>query len=609
MQTLSIGGRLTLVKSVLGSMPIFNFAIFKAPMGVLRELEGIRSHFFNGHDSNSKKATWVNWKKVLLSKDRGGLGVSSLYAMNRGLLFKWIWRFFTQGNTLWARVIKAIHGADGRIGANSSVGISSCWTNITQEMNSLSKKGIDLMKYMHIKVRNEDTTVFWEDKWCEEGVLKDRFPRVYALESCKQITVAAKLSQPNLSFLFRRNPRGGCGLDQFQKVKDLVSLVSLAPISDRWIWELENTGDFSVASVRRMIDDKMLTMLDCKTRWIKFNISRRGISIDSILCANCDTGVETSRHLFFSCGIARDVVNLITRRWNVPDSNLNSYEEWLAWLENVRLPSKNKKMLEGVFYVMWWLLWWFRNKTIFEGKTPKKAMFFDDLVYEEDVVMTTTAPTQTSVRWTRDEEKLLCEIHDDFNKSTNDVSRTKNMITGKWNRMHPDCQKFHAIYKGITRKSGENDGDVLEAAKAEYSACNKGKKFAYEHGWRVLKKHPKWDAADHFDSEDHTEIFGPDARPRPPGKTRPAKKTKSETTESSAGSGSGSMKDVLNEELRQKIQAGKSAYEAKKVKEQSATELNELQFLTIDADSLPEPKKTIIKNKQAQIMAKYQLFP
>ncbi|GJU39260.1 hypothetical protein Tco_1192217 [Tanacetum coccineum] len=215
----------------------------------------------------------------------------------------------------------------------------------------------------------------------------------------------------------------------------------------------------------------------------------------------------------------------------------------------------------------------------------------DNIEDEEDVVMTTTAPTQTSVRWTRDEEKLLCEvwvgvsenndigndrneecfwgqIHDDFNKSTNGVSRTKNMITGKWNRMHPDCQKFHAIYKGITRKSGENDGDVLEAAKAEYSAY---------------------------------------ARPRPPGKTRPAKKTKSETTESSAGSGSGSMKDVLNEELRQKIQAGKSAYEAKKIKEQSATELNELQFLTIDADSLPEPKKTIIKNKQTQIMAKYQL--
>ncbi|GJY93802.1 hypothetical protein Tco_0509584, partial [Tanacetum coccineum] len=217
MQTLSIGGRLTLVKSVLGSMPIFNFAIFKAPTGVLRELEGIRSHFFNGHDSNSKKATWVNWKKVLLSKDRGGLGVSSLYVMNRGLLFKWIWRFFTQGNTLWARVIKAIHGADGRIGANSSVGISSCWTNITQEMNSLSKKGIDLMKYMHIKVGNGKLTV-----------------------SGRTIMVVKRCC-------FK------------------IGFYAYMPSS-----RLENTGDFSMASVRRMIDDKMLLMLDCKTRWIKY---------------------------------------------------------------------------------------------------------------------------------------------------------------------------------------------------------------------------------------------------------------------------------------------------------------------------------------------------
>nr|GEV37893.1 cysteine-rich receptor-like protein kinase [Tanacetum cinerariifolium] len=93
-----------------------------------------------------------------------------------------------------------------------------------------------------------------------------------------------------------------------------------------------------------------------------------------------DAGVETSRHLFFSCVMARDVVNLITRWWNVPDSVFDSYEGWMAWLADVRLPKKNKKMLEGFFYVTWWMLWWFRNKTIFEVKVPKKAMFFDDLV-------------------------------------------------------------------------------------------------------------------------------------------------------------------------------------------------------------------------------------
>nr|GEZ45656.1 RNA-directed DNA polymerase, eukaryota [Tanacetum cinerariifolium] len=101
--------------------------------------------------------------------------------------------------------------------------------------------GIDLMQYMRIKVGNRESMAFWEDKWCDEGALKDRFPRVYALESCKHIMVAAKFSQPTLSYSFRRQPR-----------------------------DLGNTGEFSVASVRRLIDDKMLPSLECKTRWINY---------------------------------------------------------------------------------------------------------------------------------------------------------------------------------------------------------------------------------------------------------------------------------------------------------------------------------------------------
>ncbi|GJS04462.1 hypothetical protein Tco_0320970 [Tanacetum coccineum] len=42
-KTLSIGGRLTLLKSVLGASPLYNMSIFKAPKGVLKEMESI--HF------------------------------------------------------------------------------------------------------------------------------------------------------------------------------------------------------------------------------------------------------------------------------------------------------------------------------------------------------------------------------------------------------------------------------------------------------------------------------------------------------------------------------------------------------------------------------------
>ncbi|GKC48110.1 hypothetical protein Tco_1065832, partial [Tanacetum coccineum] len=85
MKTLSIGGRLTLLKAVLGSMPIYHMSIFKVPMKVLQRMESIRSRFFSGVDLNSKKSIWVKWSKVLCSKEKGGLGVSSLYALNRAL--------------------------------------------------------------------------------------------------------------------------------------------------------------------------------------------------------------------------------------------------------------------------------------------------------------------------------------------------------------------------------------------------------------------------------------------------------------------------------------------------------------------------------------------
>nr|GEX43785.1 RNA-directed DNA polymerase, eukaryota [Tanacetum cinerariifolium] len=72
-KTLSIGGRLTLLKSVLGASPLYCMSIFKAPKGVLKEMESIRNKFFIGADNLDKKITWVAWDKVLASKKNGGL--------------------------------------------------------------------------------------------------------------------------------------------------------------------------------------------------------------------------------------------------------------------------------------------------------------------------------------------------------------------------------------------------------------------------------------------------------------------------------------------------------------------------------------------------------
>nr|GEU37083.1 RNA-directed DNA polymerase, eukaryota [Tanacetum cinerariifolium] len=83
LKTLSIGGRLTLLKAVLGSTPIYNMSLFKVPKQVLNSMERMRMNFFNGVQEGERKIAWVKWSKVLASKKFGGLGVSSFFALNR----------------------------------------------------------------------------------------------------------------------------------------------------------------------------------------------------------------------------------------------------------------------------------------------------------------------------------------------------------------------------------------------------------------------------------------------------------------------------------------------------------------------------------------------
>lgn len=49
----------------------------------------------------------ASWDKIKLNKEEGGLGVKGIKEMNEALLLKWWWRFGTEKNALWRKVICA----------------------------------------------------------------------------------------------------------------------------------------------------------------------------------------------------------------------------------------------------------------------------------------------------------------------------------------------------------------------------------------------------------------------------------------------------------------------------------------------------------------------
>ncbi|GJV06889.1 RNA-directed DNA polymerase, eukaryota, reverse transcriptase zinc-binding domain protein [Tanacetum coccineum] len=110
---LSIGGRTTLLSSVLGSIGTYYCSIFPMPSSIYKKLESLRSKFFWGSNVDGNKIPWIAWNTALASKVHGGLGIGSLFSLNQALILKWRWRFFQNPNALWVRVIKACHGGPG----------------------------------------------------------------------------------------------------------------------------------------------------------------------------------------------------------------------------------------------------------------------------------------------------------------------------------------------------------------------------------------------------------------------------------------------------------------------------------------------------------------
>ncbi|GJR44697.1 hypothetical protein Tco_1312800 [Tanacetum coccineum] len=178
MKTLSIGGRLTLLKSVLV--------------------------VFNGVEDNEKKLSWVRWKSMLASKEKEGLGVSSFYAFNSALLIKWEWHFRNDNKSLWARVIQAVHGEDGSLSNFPKSSRASIWLDIVRDLTYIKKQWIDLL-----------------------GLIKKK------MESFKKIIVTAKLAHDNLGYSLRRYPRGRAELGLFSELSTNMVGFQLSVMQDR----------------------------------------------------------------------------------------------------------------------------------------------------------------------------------------------------------------------------------------------------------------------------------------------------------------------------------------------------------------------------------------
>ncbi|RVW12842.1 putative ribonuclease H protein [Vitis vinifera] len=184
-QFISKGGRITLIKSTLASIPIYQMSLFRMPKIVVRRLEKLQRDFLWGGGNMERKIHLVKWEIVCGDKERGGLGLRKLGLLNRALLGKWIWRFACERENLWKQVIVAKFGQEDDGWKSKKPNGAFCvgvWKEIMKETD-WCWDNIEFMVGKGTKIR------FWTDVWCAGTALSQTFPHLFALAANRNATV------------------------------------------------------------------------------------------------------------------------------------------------------------------------------------------------------------------------------------------------------------------------------------------------------------------------------------------------------------------------------------------------------------------------------------
>ena len=100
---LNRAGRLTLVTSVLSSMPTYHLIVFHLAVWAKKKIDKIRRSFlWKGEENANGGHCLVNWPIVSRPKDLGGLGVPDLHRFGRALRLRWLWQEWVDDSKSWS---------------------------------------------------------------------------------------------------------------------------------------------------------------------------------------------------------------------------------------------------------------------------------------------------------------------------------------------------------------------------------------------------------------------------------------------------------------------------------------------------------------------------
>ncbi|KAL4572007.1 hypothetical protein LXL04_018775 [Taraxacum kok-saghyz] len=242
---------------------------------------------------------------------------------------------------------------------------------------------------MHVKVHNGADTELWN----EGGTLSGLFPRLFALETCKQATLADRIGLGLDCWPWRRAVRDGREREEARALAVLLADVRLTQVRDRWVVKNGPNERFSTSWFRRLVEDADCHITGSSNFWIKWipiksivfiwrlalnrlrfreTLAVMGIDVPSTLCPCCNSQVESLDHLFLNCDWSSTIWTAIASWIHTPFPNWGSVRDILLWPDSLNNNNRRtRKFIKVICYATLKVIWSSRNEMAFHQKKPK----------------------------------------------------------------------------------------------------------------------------------------------------------------------------------------------------------------------------------------------
>ncbi|WVZ88443.1 hypothetical protein U9M48_034964 [Paspalum notatum var. saurae] len=305
--------RLTLVNSVLSSIPVHFLTIFPLKKWVIKKIDKIRRSFlWRGSDIAHGGHCLVKWTKAARPKILGGLGILDLERFSRALRLRWLWFQWTDPLRPWVGTTPPCDSTDAALFKAS--------TEVTIGIGRLAS--------------------FCHDSWLMGKAPMDVAPSLYPLAWRKNKKVHEELVDLNWTRgLWRMDTEQQ--LTEYLELWELLEGVQLSDQPDRIRWKWTADGVYTSKSAYLAQFRGSICSFKANVVWKVWE------------------------------AVSSWTNNLVSP----PSANCFNLEEW--WASSlINNPKEQHKTISGILMYVAWNVWKERNRRIFEGKSSTVSVVF-----------------------------------------------------------------------------------------------------------------------------------------------------------------------------------------------------------------------------------------